>query len=39
MHDLFGAGIAQARPFIVNVHAVVIVRGAVEAQEVSFADD
>ena len=39
MHDLLRAVIVHARSFIVNVHAVVIVRGAVEAQEVSFADD
>ena len=39
MHDLFGAVIVKARSFIVNVHAVVIVRGAVEAQEIVLADD
>ena len=36
MHDLFGAVIAEARLFVVDVHAVVINLSAVEAEEFGF---
>ena len=39
MHDLFGAVIVEARPFIVDVHAVVIVPGRIEAEEFGFSKD
>ena len=39
MHDLFGAVIVETRPFIVDVHAVVIVPGTIEAEEFGFGKD
>ena len=36
MHDLFGAVIVETRPFIVDVHAVIIVPGTIEAEEFGF---
>ena len=39
MHDLFGAVVAEAGPFIVNVHTVVIVLGASEGDEIVLAED
>ena len=39
MHDLFGAVIVETRPFIVDVHAVVIVPGTIEAEEFGFSKD
>ena len=39
MHDLFGAVIAEARLFVVDVHAVVIVLSAIEAEEFGFSKD
>ena len=36
MHDFFGAVVVEARPFIVDVHAVVIVLSAIEAEEFGF---
>ena len=39
MHDLFGAVIVETRPFVVDVHAVVIVPGTIEAEEFGFSKD
>ena len=39
MHDLFGAVIVEARPFVVDVHAVVIVTGTIEVEEFGFSND
>ena len=39
MHDLFGAVIVETRPFIVDVHAVIIVPGTIEAEEFGFGKD
>ena len=39
MHDLFGAVIVETRPFIVDVHAVVIVLSTIEAEEFGFSKD
>ena len=39
MHDLFGAVIVETRPFIVDVHAVIIVPGTIEAEEFGFSKD
>ena len=39
MHDLFGAVIVETRPFVVDVHAVVIVLSAIEAEEFGFSKD
>ena len=39
MHDLFGAVVAEARLFVVNVHAVIIVLGAGEGNEILLAED
>ena len=39
MHDHFGAVIVETRPFIVDVHAVIIVPGTIEAEEFGFGKD
>ena len=39
LHELFGAGVAQAGLFVVDVQAVVVVRGAIEVEKVVPADD
>ena len=39
MHDLFGAVIVETRPFVVDVHAVIIVPGTIEAEEFGFGKD
>ena len=36
MHDLLGAVVVEARSFVVDVHAVVIVLSAIEAEEFGF---
>ena len=39
MHDLLGVVVVEARPFVVDVHAVVIVLSAIEAEEFGFSKD